>query len=124
MQSSEASNQMTEIELAYLLENVRRAETLDLLDRATVYRAGMDADALVLIEAELARRGLGPADLEAHLAQRGPVLVDPLGVAYQCSRCRAPAVVRAWDWHRLWGKIPIFPRPFYFCSEHAKDPPS
>lgn len=110
---------MTEIERAFLLENVRRADTLDLLDRVTVYRAGMDPDALVIIEAELAQRGIGPAEFEAHLAQRGPLLLDPFGVAYQCSRCRAPAVVRAWDWHRLWSKIPLFPRLYYFCSEHA-----
>ena len=24
--------------------------------------------------------------------------------------CHRPAVVRRWDWHRLWGLLPVFPR--------------
>ncbi len=40
-----------------LLLNVRQATDEDLLNRVTVYRAGMEPEALVVIEEELAQRG-------------------------------------------------------------------
>jgi hypothetical protein len=100
-------------------ENVRRAETDDLLDRATVYRQGMEPEALEIIEGELRRRGVGPDELAAHTEVAGArALKGPDGVALRCHECHKPAVVQAWDWHRLWGLVPVFPRRFRLCQEH------
>jgi hypothetical protein len=100
-------------------EDVARAETEDLLDRATVYREGMEPEALRLVDAELGRRGFGPAELEAHAeSRRSTMLTGPDGLPVQCERCRRPAVVEVWDWQRLWKLVPIFPRRMRYCQEH------
>jgi hypothetical protein len=49
---------MAEWELDVVRENARAAPTDDLLDRVTAYRAGMEPEALRVIEEELARRGI------------------------------------------------------------------
>ncbi len=99
--------------------NVARAETEDLLDRATVYRNGMEPEALNLIDAELRARGIGDADLMARLrrtAGRGLVYGSgrPGGeVRKVCASGRgaemglAPPLARG---------MPVFPRPFAFCE--------
>jgi hypothetical protein len=99
--------------------NARQAGTEDLLDRVTVYRAGMEPAALAIIEAELNSRGISREDIAAHeRAQTAASLRDENGVARSCSFCRRPAVVEMWGWHHLWGKVPIFPRKFRYCEEH------
>jgi hypothetical protein len=99
--------------------NVRQAKTDDLLDRVTVYRAGMEPEALIIIEDELHRRGVRTADVGAHAARREQeVFLLPDGTAVPCSFCHSPAVAHGWDWHRMWGVLPLFPRPFYYCTEH------
>src|SRR3954453_4314818 len=45
------------LDLDRVRQNVLRATDEDLLDRATVYRRGMEAAALDIIDAELAERG-------------------------------------------------------------------
>jgi hypothetical protein len=100
--------------------NVRQATTEDLLDRATVYRAGMEPEALTLIDEELWRRGVREEDVAAHAAQREEgTLFLPDGTAVPCSQCHRPAVAHAWGWHHLWGLLPGFPRQFYYCDEHC-----
>jgi hypothetical protein len=114
------------LDLERVRANARRATTEDLLDRATVYREGMEPEALVIIEEELRGRGLGPADVAAHdERRRARALIAPEGWAVKCHRCRRPAVCRVWDWHRLWGLVPVFPRRFALCEEHrpAADTP-
>jgi len=99
--------------------NVRRAATEDLLDRATVYREGMEAEALVLVEEELRERGIGRDAIAEHeRKRREEVRFDSQGIALRCRRCRRPAVVETWGWHRLWGIVPLFPRRFAWCEEH------
>jgi hypothetical protein len=98
--------------------NVRNASTEDLLDRATVYRAGVEPAALPVILEELRSRGVTPEAVVAHEGSRRRALYDEMGTAIKCQRCRKPAVVRQWGWHRLFGKLPVFPRPFYLCEEH------
>jgi hypothetical protein len=116
---------MFRLDLERVRANVRSADTEDLLDRATVYRAGMEPAALELIEEELRSRGVGAAELADHAARReGAVLADE-GWAISCSRCRRPAVTLRWGWHRLWGLVPIFPRRLAFCEQHRpRDPAS
>jgi hypothetical protein len=108
-------------------QNVRRATTEDLLDRATVYRSGMEPEALEIIEGELQDRGVYRDKIRAHAARREQeVLPAPDGVALTCSFCHRPAVARGWGWHWLrlmiWGKrrpvVPVFPRYFSYCEEH------
>ena len=105
--------------LERIRENVRRAETEDLLDRVTVYRPGMEADAVAIIETELDQRGVTIEEIQAHDANRRAGMIElPDGSAQRCSFCYRPAVVRGWGWHRLWGKLPLFPRYFSCCEGH------
>lgn len=99
--------------------NARQATTEDLLDRVTVFREGMEAEALAIFEAELRDRGISFDMIDAHARQQGDVLRDVDGVARQCRYCRRPVVAQKWGWQRLWGVVPIFPRRFYYCREHA-----
>src|SRR5262245_46885260 len=99
--------------------NVREAETEDLLDRVTVYRPGMEPEALQIIEDELHARGYTRVEIAAHgfLLSRFTLLL-PDGTAQPCSFCHRPAVAQGWGWHRFWSVLPLFPRYFFYCDEH------
>ena len=102
-----------------LLANIRAASNEDLLDRVTAYRAGMETEAINLIERELHRRGILAAQIQdrQETCQRECVF-DGNGVAKMCSFCRKPAVGEAWRWHKLLGKLPVFPRWMCYCEDH------
>jgi hypothetical protein len=101
------------------LVEVRGAETADLLDRITAYRAGMEPRAIELIEQELRDRGVAQAEIDAHAeACRQSCLFDVTGTALACSCCRRPAVAEVWGWHRLWGVVPLFPSKRRYCRIH------
>jgi hypothetical protein len=100
-------------------KNVKAATTEDLLDRATVYREGMEPEALDIIEAELRSRGVDDSQMETHGERRqGEVRVGAGGFATRCSFCSGPAVAQGWGWHRLFGKVPVFPRFLSYCDKH------
>jgi hypothetical protein len=102
--------------------NVRQATTEDLLDRVTVYRAGMEESALEVIEEELRGREISTEEIEAHAERRRQEsMFLPDGTAVRCSFCHRPAVAEGWGWHRLWGLLPVFPRFYFYCSEHRPD---
>jgi hypothetical protein len=107
-----------EFDLNLVRANVQNATTEDLLDRATVYRAGLEPAALPVILEELRSRGVTPDVIVAHEGRRDNVIYDETGTAQKCHRCDKPAVVREWGWHRMFGRLPLFPRAFYFCPEH------
>jgi hypothetical protein len=110
---------MMALNLDRVRANVQAATTEDLLNRATVYRPDMEPQAIDIIEAELRRRGVWPEQIEEHAERREREVVrHPDGSAAKCSFCHAPAVAQGWGWHRIWGKIPAFPRFFAFCEEH------
>jgi hypothetical protein len=106
------------LDLERVRANVRKADVEDLLDRATVYRNGMEAEALELIDAELRARGVEAAAVAAHRERRSATLYGADGLAVRCARCIRPAVARRWGWHRMWGALPLFPRRLAFCGEH------
>jgi hypothetical protein len=107
------------IDPSRLHANVRETSTEDLLDRVTVYREGMEAEALDLIERELRDRGVSwDAIAEHEQKRREESLLDEQGIALKCHRCARPAVAETWGWHRLWGVLPLFPRRFAWCAEH------
>lgn len=108
-----------EFDLKTVAEFVRRADTEDLLDRVTVYRDGMEPAAVDLMENELWRRGLTPEEVAEHAAGRGDVVRLADGAVARCAYCERPAVSRRWGWHRLWGRVPVFPRPIPRCAEHG-----
>lgn len=111
---------MLALDLKRVAAFVREADTEELLDRVTVYRAGMEPAALDLMEAELDRRGVTRSDITDHhieRRQRAIILAD--GTALRCNFCVRPAVVRRWGWHRLFGVLPVFPRVFARCDKHA-----
>ncbi len=102
--------------------NVRAASTEDLLDRATVYREGMEPEALAIIDEELRERGVTPGEIVDHAQLRQQQTVAGRdGLALRCIRCSRPAVVQRWRWHRLWGVLPLFPRWVALCEEHAEE---
>jgi hypothetical protein len=99
--------------------NVRKATTEDLLDRATVFRSSLEPEALAIVEEELKNRGVDQIQIQERAAQRvDQVLRNSDGSAAMCSFCRKPAVTRAWGWHRLFKRLPVFPRRFNYCEEH------
>jgi hypothetical protein len=111
---------MLEFDPEAVRRNAHEATTEDLLDRVTAYRSGMEPEAVAIIEAELARRGVGRDGVERHEAENcANVLLRPEGFAYRCSYCRRPAVVRRWGWHWLWGLVPVLPRVMNYCAGHA-----
>jgi hypothetical protein len=100
-------------------ENARKADTEDLLDRATVYRDEMEPEALRLIDAELAARAITVEQVREHLEARRSALTRPDGAIQKCAFCHRPALSREWRWHLLFGKIPVFPRRVARCLEHG-----
>jgi hypothetical protein len=109
-----------EFNLERLRANVKKATTEDLLDRATVYRTGLEPEAMPVILEELRVRGVTPDAIVRHEEDRREILVDPAGVAQTCAKCHRPAVTREWGWHFMFGRVPLFPRMFYLCEEHRR----
>ena len=113
--------------------NVHEATTEDLLDRVTVYRNGMEPEALAMIEGELQDRGILRDRIRAHAARREQeVLHTEDGTAIACSFCHRPAVAEGWGWHWLslmiWGKrrplFPVLPRYYHYCEDHRPAEPA
>ena len=110
---------MTDAEIAKVESFARTATTEELLDRATVFRPDHDPEALDLFERELRRRGVGFDEMERHGGKRAEAaIVRSDGTIARCEFCERPAEVTAWKWQRLWGKVPIFPRPMALCEHH------
>jgi len=113
------------LDLERVRGNVREASTEDLLDRATVYRDGMEPEALEIIDGELRRRGVGGAEQAAHEGRRRQALVVGRdGWPLRCRKCPRPAVTVAWEWGKLWWLIPLFPRRVGYCEEHRPGGPA
>src|SRR5438045_621029 len=114
-----------ELNLKLVAQYIRGADTEELLDRVTVYREGMEPAALDLMEMELDRRGVSREEIAEHDRQRRETAIMlPDGTALRCSFCDRPAVVRAVGWHRLFGRLPVFPRMFARCAVHdTRKPP-
>jgi hypothetical protein len=120
------------LDLERVRENVQAATTEDLLDRVTVYRNGMEPEALFIMEEELGARGVDPKEIRAHAERRREecLFLDD-GTAAPCSFCHAPAVAEGWGWHwvsfMMWGKrrhvVPVFPRLYRYCAVHQPAPP-
>ena len=107
------------LDLQRVRENVTQASTEDLLDRATVYRNGMEKAALEVIDGELRRRGVTPAEIQAHWEIKRANVLTVDQVARRCTFCDRPAVSRRWGIHWLWGSVPTFiPRLYQYCEVH------
>jgi len=108
------------LDLDRVRRNVAEATTEDLLDRATVYRNGMEAAALEVIDAELRRRGITPDEIQTHWETKRANVLNFGDVARCCSLCERPAITRRWGVHWFWGKLPTFiPRLYYLCEVHG-----
>jgi hypothetical protein len=105
-------------------DNVRQATTEDLLDRCTVYAEGMEPEALEIIECELRDRGISADAIEVHRQARQEAALHAGGEVVRCSLCPRPAVARGWGWRRLFGVVPLFPQPAYFCERHRPGGPA
>jgi hypothetical protein len=108
-----------EISPAKLLAHVGQMEQAELLDRVTVFRDALEPDAVEVMEAELARRGIGPEEIHQHYRQiKHRVLRDAHGIPAQCSWCERAAVEMREDFHKLWRLIPVAKRIWYYCERH------
>src|SRR5829696_8583076 len=108
-----------EFNLKRVADFIRGADTEELLDRVTVYREGMEPAALDLMKGELDRRGVTREEIAEHDAKRrASAVMLPDGTAMRCSFCDRPAVRQARGWHRLFGRVPIFPRVLAYCAFH------
>jgi len=106
-------------DVTQVLANARDADTDDLLDRVTAYRAGLEPEAVEIIEMELHRRSVTAEQILAHSRQFADCLRAGDGTVLMCSQCRKPAVAERWGWHWLWGRVPVFPRHFRYCQKHG-----
>ena len=112
-----------DLDLKKVAAFMRKTTDEDLLDRVTVYRDQMEPAALDLFEGELSRRGIDDTVIAEHGADfRSDALENPDGTIARCSFCGRPAVVQGRGWHRLWRRIPLFPRIFAYCRSHAPAP--
>ncbi|MFO0938946.1 MAG: hypothetical protein U0798_20780 [Gemmataceae bacterium] len=110
---------MNESELERVREFSRQAETEALLDRVTAFRADHDPEAIRIFESELFRRGVDKAEIEQKSREsKGNVLTRTDGSVARCEICERPARQTVWAWYRLWGKVPLFPRPIHVCDKH------
>jgi hypothetical protein len=111
------------LELKRVAEYIRSADSEDLLDRVTIYRSGMEPAALDLMEMELDRRGFSRDDIADHGTKRHETaILLPDGTALRCNFCDRPAALKRWGWHRLFRRIPLYPRVFAYCSVHGGEP--
>jgi hypothetical protein len=102
-----------------VLDKARRADTEDLLDRVTLFREDLEPEAVEILEAELAGRGVTPEDIHQHLRTwKHRVLRRPDGSIPLCSFCSRAAVETELDWHRIFGLVPVFKRTFHYCQRH------
>ncbi|MBY0230323.1 MAG: hypothetical protein K2W96_13650 [Gemmataceae bacterium] len=109
------------LDLKRVRENAQRSATEDLLDRVTVYRQEMEPEAVLVIEDELERRGVGADQRAAHGAARAATaLVAPEGGVVRCFVCERPAMGRKRGWFRLFGLVPLFPVWRAFCDLHGR----
>lgn len=110
---------MLELNRQRLLANAAKTDTWELLDRVTVLREHMEAEAVEIAEAELARRGISPEEIIAHGKKwKHRVLRDEQGMVWCCALCGRAAVAEEMDWYRLWGLVPIFRRRYRYCETH------
>ena len=98
---------------------IQRAETEELLERATVFRPEMEPVAVDLILAELARRGLSKAEIDGQAADRlARALVEASGAIARCRFCGRPATAVVWKWWRLFRIVPLIPLKMPVCERH------
>ena len=95
-------------EMERVARNVQKATTEDLLNRVTAYRAGMEPEALVLIEQELRRRDVTDEQIEAHLAQAEPEVDVLLAEVVDESTLRL--FIARWGWTLSWLLAPKWTR--------------
>jgi hypothetical protein len=99
---------MLKPDLQIILKNVRDADTTDLLDRITAYRAGMEPEVVGFIEDELEQRGISAVQIADHAERcRRECLFHNDGSALMCSFCRRPAVAAGWAFHRMFHDGPV-----------------
>lgn len=103
--------------------NAAAAATEDLLDRVTVFRAGMEEEALEVLELQLRSRGVTEAQIQAHAEERGrEVLWQRPGLAWSCSFCDKPAVAETWRWRKIfWNMVALYPCHIRCCREHLDE---
>jgi hypothetical protein len=99
-------------------QNAQKAITEELLDRLTVFRAGMEPEAIDIIEAELTRRGVTQEKIDEYDRLRRAKGLVGGDVPRKCNFCDRPAVIRAWGLSHGRSLMPIWPWRFNYCEEH------
>jgi hypothetical protein len=115
---------MKNFDLKTVAAFIRTAETEDLLDRVTVYRDEMEPAAVDLMENELWQRGLTRTDVDSHAESRSHLIRRGDGTIRRCELCDRPAASYRWGWHKLYGKVPLFPKFLARCEVHGTIDPA
>ncbi len=107
------------------LEKVRvyatNASNRELLDRVTVFKSGMEPNALTIIHQELRHRGVTQTQIQDHETLLEPLVIrGPEGMPRICKKCSLPAISCEWGWLKVFGFIPILPWKNLFCEDHKK----
>jgi hypothetical protein len=102
--------------------NLKRASTPELLDRYVFFRGGLEEEAVTALRDELRSRGVAEEAMQAHRDASPDVLWETPALAYRCWKCEQPAVVCERRWHKMWGILPLYPRPVYCCPAHRSAP--
>lgn len=101
------------------LELARQSTDGELLDQVVFFRPWLEEGAVAIMEAELHRRGIKSMDQRTHESKwSGKLLRDGQGFPKLCARCRRAATTRRIIWAKLFGLVPLFPRPEVYCPEH------
>lgn len=102
-----------------VLQFASKASTRELLDRVTLFRKGMETEAIEILEKELSRRGVSPRDCQEHQEKWAPkILWDSEGLPRTCCKCQNPATSLGKAWVRFFGLIPLIPYRAAFCEDH------
>lgn len=101
-------------------ESARQSSDEELLDQVEFFGQWLEADAVRILESELRGRGVTTLERQSHEKKwRHRVLRDAEGWPKLCGQCNRAATVRRLAWAKLFGIVPLFPRPAVYCSEHG-----
>lgn len=101
-------------------ESAKQSTNEELLDQVEFFGEWLEREAVRIMESELRGRGVTLLERQSHEKKwRHRVLRDREGWPKLCGQCNRAATVRKLAWAKLFGIVPLFPRPAVYCAEHG-----
>lgn len=101
-------------------ENAKQSTNEELLDQVEFFGTWLESAAVKILESELRGRGVTSMERQSHEKKwRHRVLRDAEGWPKLCGKCNRVATTRRLAWAKLFGIVPLFPRPAVYCAEHG-----